>query len=205
MTDRHQKEPQPLQQEQPDADSSGSLQLPEELKELTPIAPLLEKSVAHMKKGNEQQLKTNCELKQLNRNQVKQHRVTWLNNILILALVGGLIFALLEQRKLRGQLDVVNTRLSKANTELATVSTKLAAVETDTKTTKEAVEKQPKISVKADPTTSSPMLIVEQPPSTNSAKSTPTHTKNGPPPAKPKARGDKFEFPLGPPRKKEMK
>lgn len=139
--------------------------------------------VEHMKKSNSFVKETNKELIKLNRGVVKQKRSLW---VVALILFAGLVLSLREQHGLGFRLDAQLVQQELITSKLAEVVTKLTSVDRKTDETQQAIEEQPKISIKpadtSDPT-SKPTLVVE--------------TKEGP---KPKSSGGKppkgVEIPL---------
>lgn len=151
----------------PTADDSGAFSVdPKSMGAMAPIVPLLKKSVDHMKKSNEYVKTTNQELIKLNRSMVRQVRLLWVLALTSLLLICGFIFALCELHELGVRLDAQLVQQTTTNGKLAEVVVKLEAVDKKTKETKDAIDEQPKFSVKPADTTdpsSKPTLIVVPP------------------------------------------
>lgn len=164
------------------ADSSGEFdETPEH------IVPLLKRSVEHMKESNKFVKMTNKELIKLNRGVARQNRLLWVVTFTALVVLIGLIFSLQK-------LHVLGLRLDSQLVQQEMINTKLAVVVEKTEETKDAIDEQPKITVKpADSTdpTSKPTLVVE----------TPKKTKK--PPKSGGKKPDLIEFPFDPPKDKK--
>lgn len=87
MDERPPEEVQP--QPEPDADASGAYQVPDDLGDLSPLAPLLKKAVDHMRKGNGHQKDTIDEMRLLRQGVMRTNR--WLKVVVGLLFVGILV------------------------------------------------------------------------------------------------------------------
>ena len=129
--------------------------------------------VGHMKKSNDFVRQTNKELIKLNRSVARQNRLLSILALSSLLLLVGLSFSLYEQRRLGFRLDVQLVQQTTTNTQLSRVVTKLGQTYDKAKETKDAIDEQPKITVKpADATdpTSRPVLIVQPNPKSKGKK-----------------------------------
>jgi len=144
------------------ADSSGSFDaIPDGL---TPIVPLLKKSVEHMRMSNGFVKDTNGELIQLNKGVGKL--IWWMRvqGLIGFLLIAGLVWSLVALRDLRLRLDQQLGHQAQTNDQLETVVKKLGETYEQGKETKDAIDEQPILTVKpadaADPS-SVPTLIVQ--------------------------------------------